>query len=165
MPEAAQRSLLVVEADPELQTQVARALRRRGHRVVATGSGHGALALIGEWEVDLVLVSETLPGRSGIDLVREIHRVRPGTRVVIVTGHPEPRFAAMARAAGAAGCVPKPLRVEHLSPWLDGAEHGAHEQQDDAEAGQANLPPLSWGHARVRQISNSALPARGAMAE
>ena len=68
-PEVAfEQSVLVVEADPDLQVQMARALRKQGLRVVATGSGSGALALVSEWDVSLILVSESLPGRSGIDL-------------------------------------------------------------------------------------------------
>src|ERR1700712_198354 len=67
-----ERSVLVVEADPEIQVQMARALRREGHRVVGTSSGDGALALVSQWDVDLILISEDLPGRAGIEVTRLI---------------------------------------------------------------------------------------------
>jgi CheY-like chemotaxis protein len=113
-----ERSVLVVEADPEVQVQVARALRRDGHRVVGTSSGDGALALISQWDVDLILVSEDLPGRAGIEVTRLIHMVQPQAPVIVMSATAEPSLRAAARAAGAVDCVLKPLRVEQLSRWL-----------------------------------------------
>ena len=181
-PEVAfEQSVLVVEADPDLQVQMARALRKEGLRVVATGSGSGALALVSEWDVSLILVSESLPGRSGIDLVREIHRTRPEARIVMVTGDAEPRFAAAARAAGAVGCVVKPLVAESLSTWLgEQTEFGAPVEspaptQPQTGRDVSRLVPTAAtrsGLARrpgalplANTVANSALPARGAVAE
>jgi CheY-like chemotaxis protein len=156
------QSVLVVEADPDLQSQIARVLRKLGLRVVATGSGSGALALLSEWDVNLILVSESLPGRSGIDVVREIQRVRPGSRVLMVTSHPEPRFSAAARTAGALGCVVKPLAVESLMPWLS---------QGASSADMPRLAPTGKTRSSISRrpsalpLTNSAHPTRGAVAE
>lgn len=113
-----ERSVLVVESDPEVQVQMARALRREGHRVVGTSSGDGALALVSQWDVDLILVSEDLPGRAGIEVTRLIHAVQPLAPVVVLSTTAEPNLRAAARAAGAVDCVLKPLRVEQLARWL-----------------------------------------------
>ena len=48
--------VLVVESDPDLQWNLARMLTVQGNRVVGTSSGDGAVALITEWPVDLILV-------------------------------------------------------------------------------------------------------------
>lgn len=113
-----ERSVLVVEADPEVQVQMARTLRREGHRVVGTSSGDGALALVSQWDVDLILVSEDLPGRAGIEVTRLIHAVKPEAPVFVMSSNAEPSLRAAARAAGAIDCLAKPLRVEPLSHWL-----------------------------------------------
>jgi CheY-like chemotaxis protein len=125
--------VLVVESDPELQEQMARTLRRQGHRVVGTASGGGALALLSEWAVDLVLVSADLPGRSGLDVARQIQRARPHTCVVMVANHVEPSISAAAHAAGAVACVPKPLELESLAPWLPSANNALPEHEAVAE--------------------------------
>jgi CheY-like chemotaxis protein len=117
--EAREPSVLVVEADPEVQVQMARALRRCGLRVVGTSSGDGALALVSEWEVDLVLVSEDLPGRAGVEVTRLIHRARPRAQVVVLASARESDVSEAARAAGAVGCVSKPFEIESLARWLD----------------------------------------------
>lgn len=153
--------MLVVEADPDLQAQMASVLRKQGLRVVATGSGSGALALVAEWPVSLILVSESLPGRSGVDLVREILRTRPGSRVLVVTSHAEPRFSASARAAGALGCVVRPLHAEQLSPWLA----PEFEAVEAPRATSADSSRVLRRRASGLPLSNSALPARGAVAE
>lgn len=126
--------MLVVEADPELQVQMARTLRRQGHRVVGTSSGDGALALVSQWDVDLILISEDLPGRAGIEVARLIHAVQPLAPVVVMSANAEPNLRAAARAAGAIDCVAKPLRVELLSRWLAPPElDGLHARDAVAE--------------------------------
>jgi CheY-like chemotaxis protein len=110
--------VLIVEADPDVQVQMARALRALGHRVVGTSSGGGARALISQWCVDMILVSENLPGQAGIDVAHQLHCELPSAKVVVVANHVEPNVLAAARAAGAVGCVAKPLDPEALLRWL-----------------------------------------------
>jgi CheY-like chemotaxis protein len=117
-----ERSVLVVEADPEVQVQMARALRREGHRVVGTSSGDGALALVSQWDVDLILISEDLPGRAGIEVTRLITAVQPQAPVIVMSLNAEPSLRAAARAAGAVDCLTKPLQVEQLARWLAAPE-------------------------------------------
>jgi CheY-like chemotaxis protein len=126
--------VLVIEADPEVQVQMARSLRRSGLRVVGTSSGDGALALIAEWDVDLILVSEDLPGRNGIEVARLIHAVRPHAKVVLLAVTAEAEVWEAARAAGAVGCVPKPLELHSLSRWLRPAPASSTIPRDDAPA-------------------------------
>ncbi|MFM2420983.1 MAG: hypothetical protein RL385_5706 [Pseudomonadota bacterium] len=112
------RAVLVVEPDPEVQSRLASALGREGHRVVGTGSGEGAMALIDQWDVDLALVSDSLPGRSGLEIARLIRQRRPQTTVLIMTEHVEPSTRVAVRAIGAHDCVRKPLDVDAIRAWL-----------------------------------------------
>jgi CheY-like chemotaxis protein len=112
------RAVLVVESDPEEQAGLARSLSRRGNRVVGTGSGDGALALVSQWDVDLVLISDTLPGRSGVEVTRLIHKLRPNATVVLMSEQLEPATRVAARAAGASECVRKPVSEEQLAHLL-----------------------------------------------
>ncbi len=111
-------AVLVVEPDPELQSRLARMLTVRGHRVVGTSSGDGALALVRQWPVDLVLVDDALPATSALSslaLARVLRAVHPGVRVVLMTGasaHAEVHLAA--RLAGVVACLTKPFRPETI---------------------------------------------------
>ncbi len=113
-----EQSVLVVEADPDVQVQIARTLRGQGHRVVGTSSGDGALALISEWSVDLILVSQDLPGKAGVEVTRLICQRGPSAPIVLMAQGTEAGVCESALAAGAAGCVMKPLTIDSLTPWL-----------------------------------------------
>jgi DNA-binding NarL/FixJ family response regulator len=56
---------------------------------------------------DVVVLDISLPGKSGLDLIEDIREEHPGVRVVLLTMHPEERFAARAFKLGAAGYVTK----------------------------------------------------------
>jgi DNA-binding response OmpR family regulator len=120
-----ERSVLVIEADPDIQAQVARTMRANGFRVVGTSSGDGALALISEWPVDLILVSQELPGRAGVEVTRLLRERCPTSTVVVMASRDEPSVQEAARAAGAVGCVHKPVSVASIRHWLEPMPHEA----------------------------------------
>jgi DNA-binding NarL/FixJ family response regulator len=72
----------------------------------ATGAGE-ALALLDRTSFDLVLLDLSLPDRKGMDMLRELRRLRPALPVVVMSFHPAADYAAAARAAGAAAYVAK----------------------------------------------------------
>lgn len=106
--------VLVVESDPDLQWRLARTLTVEGNRVVGTSSGDGALALVAEWPVDLVLVSEELPGMEGIEVIRHLHERCPTLVSVLLAEEDTADLRAAARLAGATTCVRKPKDIHHL---------------------------------------------------
>lgn len=110
--------ILVVEDDPDTQWHLARMLTVSGHRVVGTSSGDGALALIEQWKVDLVLVAEELPGMDGIDLAK-ILRDRYSDIPVVLMSENGPDIQVAARLAGAVACLTKPFRLETLRDLLE----------------------------------------------
>ncbi len=113
-----QCGVLVVEDDPDLQWRLARMLTVQGSRVVGTSSGDGALALISQWPVDLVLIDEDLPGMSGIEVAKRIREQHREVPVVLMTGDDSEATRAAARIAGVVACLVKPFRVESLLDLL-----------------------------------------------
>ena len=112
--------VLVVESDPDLQWRLARTLTVEGNRVVGTSSGDGALALVSEWPVDLVLVSEELPGMEGIEVIRHLHERCPTLVSVLLADEDSPDLRAAARLAGATTCIRKPKDVHQLVAVIGG---------------------------------------------
>jgi CheY-like chemotaxis protein len=107
--------VLVIEDDPDLQWRLARMLTVQGNRVVGTSSGDGALALISQWPVDLVLVDEDLPGMSGLEVAKRIRGSHPHIPVVLMTGADSHETRTAASLAGVVATLIKPLRSEHLA--------------------------------------------------
>lgn len=106
--------VLVVESDPDLQWRLARTLTVEGNRVVGTSSGDGALALVSEWPVDLVLVSEELPGMEGIEVIRHLHERCPSLVSILLAEEDTADLRAAARLAGATTCIRKPKDIHQL---------------------------------------------------
>jgi two-component system invasion response regulator UvrY len=65
-------------------------------------------------EVDVVVLDITLPGQSGIDLLKQLRRDRPDLAILVLSMHPERSFAVRLMRAGANGYVPKMIIPEEL---------------------------------------------------
>jgi len=82
--------------------------------VSETGSGRAALKLIKENAFDLVLLDLGLPGKNGLEILKEIKQVQPLLPVLVLSVYPEDQFAIRVLKAGAAGFVPKDAAPEDL---------------------------------------------------
>lgn len=78
-------------------------------------------------KIDIVILDITLPGRSGLDLISEIKTHYPDTRILILSMHPEDRFAVRALRAGAFGFITKgtasKILIEALRKIADGRKY------------------------------------------
>lgn len=63
---------------------------------------------------DVVLLDITMPGRSGLEALRDIKRLRPKLPVLVLSMHPEDQFAVRILKAGAAGYLTKESADEEL---------------------------------------------------
>lgn len=66
----------------------------------------------GSW--DLVVLDLTMPGRSGLEVLRELRKSRPALPVLVLSIHPEDQFAVRAFKLGAAGYMTKESAAEEL---------------------------------------------------
>ena len=118
-----QSGVLVVESDPDLQWRLARMLTVEGHRVVGTSSADGALALLEQWPVDLILVAEALPDMDGLSLASTLQERCPSTPVILMT-EDDPKRPVAARLAGAVACLTKPFHMDALRELVASIQHG-----------------------------------------
>ena len=63
---------------------------------------------------DVVILDITMPGRSGLDVLKEIKRSRPKLPVLVLSMHPEDQFAVRMLKTGAAGYLTKESAGEEL---------------------------------------------------
>jgi hypothetical protein len=83
------QTVLVVEDFDQLRSVVAAMLSTAGYRVLVAASADQALARAAEHSgpIDVLLSDVVMPGRSGIELAREIAALSPETRVLLMSGH------------------------------------------------------------------------------
>jgi DNA-binding NarL/FixJ family response regulator len=77
-------------------------------------SGDEALALVRANDYDLALVDMSMPGVSGIELIRRLRLEKPSLRILVLSMHGEQQYAARALKAGAAGYLTKDSASEQL---------------------------------------------------
>lgn len=73
-----------------------------------------ALDLVWKQKWDVVVLDITMPGRSGLEVLKEIKRSRPKLPVLVLSMHPEDQFAVRLLKAGAAGYLTKESAGEEL---------------------------------------------------
>jgi DNA-binding NarL/FixJ family response regulator len=72
------------------------------------------LSQVQEHDWDLVILDVSMPGRSGIDVLADLKRVRPKLPVLVLSMHPEDQYGKRVLRAGAAGYMNKDSAPEEL---------------------------------------------------
>lgn len=70
-------------------------------------SAEDGLGLVEKLNPDLVMVDISLPGMSGLEMIKQIHAIRPSIKTLVVSRHDESLYAERAIRAGAKGYVMK----------------------------------------------------------
>ena len=78
------------------------------------GSGQEVLALVAKKEYDAILLDISMPGKSGLEVLKELKAVNPKIPVLILSIYPEEQYAIRALKAGAAGYLTKASAPEEL---------------------------------------------------
>jgi len=71
------------------------------------GDGHEALQRVRELSFEVLLLDMSMPGKSGIELIKQIRSEKPALRILVLTMHEEAQYAIRAIRAGAAGYLTK----------------------------------------------------------
>jgi DNA-binding NarL/FixJ family response regulator len=77
-------------------------------------NGQEAVSKVWKSEYDLVVLDLKMPGKSGLDVLKEIKQHRPKLPVLILSMHPEEQFAIRAMRAGASGYLTKECAGDEL---------------------------------------------------
>ena len=104
--------LLVVDDDAAMSQMLASLFRERGYPVEEAASADEALERTRETEFDAVLSDIKMPGKTGIEMVGELRRIRPATPVVLMTAFGSIDSAVEAMRAGAFDYITKPFEPE-----------------------------------------------------
>jgi len=80
-------NILLVDDDEVLRERLATAIRSRGYEVRTAGSSDEALREVAKDSPEMAVLDLRMPGGSGIDLMRELKRQDPATRVLMLTGY------------------------------------------------------------------------------
>jgi two-component system invasion response regulator UvrY len=108
--------ILIADDHPILRRGLKEILVREleGATCGEAGNAEQVLSELQSENWDLVILDVTMPGRSGLDLLRDLRGLRPKLRVLILSMHPEDQLGKRALKAGASGYMNKESAPEEL---------------------------------------------------
>ncbi len=77
-------------------------------------NGNDALEMILDKQPDVVIMDISMPGKSGLDVLKDLKAMKKKFKILILSMHPEDRFAIRALKAGAAGYLTKESAPDEL---------------------------------------------------
>src|SRR5256885_995161 len=128
--------ILLVEDHPGSRRNLQRLIAKRGHDVTAVGSAEEAEAALAAQSFPFLILDWMLPGKSGVDLCREL-RTRPNGDemfILLVTAKADTEDLEQALEAGANDYLTKPLDLGLLSVRISVAERQIRELAERNQA-------------------------------
>lgn len=113
-------TILVVEDEAMVRDLATRLLRSLGYSLLEAGSGEEALSLLDHYRdrLDLVLTDVVMPQMNGVDLMLRLRQVRPGLKVVYMSGFADDAFAERGLDLDPRRLIRKPFTKETLARTL-----------------------------------------------
>ena len=122
--------VLVVDDEPDFCEALRDFLESKDFQVVAAHDGEEALSAYAKHKPDVVLLDVRMPGRSGLEVLRDMGQQAHDALVIMTTAVDEVATAVEAMKLGAYDYLLKPLDTEHLATALERAqEHRTLKQE------------------------------------
>ena len=115
-------SILLVDDDEVLRERLAQAIRERGYEVRTAGSAEEALREAQKDSPEMAVLDLRMPGVNGLELLKELRKHDPSTRILMLTGYGAIATAVQAVREGAVGYLPKPADADEILAALNGAD-------------------------------------------
>jgi DNA-binding NarL/FixJ family response regulator len=116
------------------------------------GNAEGAFEEILRQQPDLVLVDISLPGKSGLDLIKELREVNRSIKLLVISMHDEALYANRVLRAGGDGYIMKQEDPEEVVDAILDVLSGHIYVSEEVLAGQAPLPGKSRGSVSYRPL-------------
>ena len=108
------KSLLIVDDDLPFRERLSRSMEKKGFLVEAIANFAEAKKRITENNFNFAIVDMRLEDGSGLELIKEIQKVSPETRSLLLTGYGNIATAVAAIKSGAIDYLPKPAEIDQI---------------------------------------------------
>ena len=115
--------VLVVDDEEPILNALVSMTARLGYRVKSAKGGEEAIRIYGEWNPQVVLMDRNMPGMDGLTCTREIVKLDPKAKVIIISGYEESGTNGIDQATRdmICGYMTKPCGIQELSDAIAGA--------------------------------------------
>jgi DNA-binding NtrC family response regulator len=126
--------IIIVDDNVSMRKVLAALFQSQGHQVVASLEDGSQLAKsVKEFDPDLVCLDQNMPGKSGLELLKELSGELSHLDVVMITGSDDPKLVGQSADAGAVGFLHKPFSQEQIINELKHVEESRKVMQKGAD--------------------------------
>lgn len=122
--------VLLVDDEKDFIETLAQRLEARNLHVAAVSSGDEAVKRLEEEDFDVVVVDLLMPGKDGIETLRDLKRLKPLVEVILLTGHATVESAIRGMNMGAFYYLMKPTDIKRLLENIARAYQRKAEQEE-----------------------------------
>lgn len=141
--------MLVVDDDEILRSRLKRAMQRRGFIVFEGDCHETALEMAQEYRPDYAVLDLRMPGKCGIELLKDLKQVLPELKAVMLTGYGSIANAVEAVKIGAVNYMTKPADADEICRAL-GIETESRpapiEDEETEDYSSQSLAEAQWEH-------------------
>lgn len=138
-------SILLVDDELFFRERLGRAFEKRGYEVYLAENYDQAVDIVTRQRPEMAVVDLRMPGKSGLELIRDVRDMHPDMRIVILTGYGSIATATEAVKLGAVSFLPKPADVDDiLNAFAQNTQLPIPEKEEDFQA--PSLARMEWEH-------------------
>lgn len=130
--------ILIVDDEKDFVKALSERLAIRDYDVTESNSGEDAIDKIKHYLFDVVILDVLMPGTDGIEVLKEIKRIKPLTEVIMLTGHATVETAIEGMKLGAYDYLMKPCETEDLTSKINNAYEKKAEHEERIRAAKIN---------------------------
>jgi two-component system nitrogen regulation response regulator GlnG len=131
MSDPAQQKILIIDDETDVHYSFERLLAKDDVKVVTAANGPEGLQVLKKENPDIVVMDIRMGKESGLDVLREIRKARPGQIVIMMTAYGTSQTAIEAMKLGAYDYTLKPFEIPQLKDLLKRALRAARELSSD----------------------------------
>jgi len=130
--------VLIVDDEEEFINSLAERLSIRDYDATTSVNGRDAIEKISGYNFDVVMLDVVMPGIDGLEVLREIKRIKPLTEVIMLTALPNVEIGIEAMKRGAMDYILKPCKIEELISKIDRGYARKTEQEERLRAAEVS---------------------------
>lgn len=108
------KSILIIDDEDFFRERLVKAFTGRGFTVLSAANYDEAVAIIESERPELAIVDLKMPGKSGLDVIKDGLLIHPDLKIVVLTGYGSIATATEAVRLGAVNYLPKPADVDEI---------------------------------------------------
>lgn len=131
-------NVLLVDDEKNFVEFLAERLQLRDFNVLTALNGDEAINLVKENDFDVIVLDVQMPGKNGVETLKEIKKIEQLSQVIMLTGHATVKTAIQGMKSGAFDYLMKPTDTDELIEMMNKAYQLVAEQRDKIRQAEIN---------------------------